>query len=402
MNQKIYYKRDKMGYSTKEQDTGDYEKREKMAIRSGKRALSRAPWLFNRTNPQSKGFFFELKENDVVHPDYYAVHCVDGVGTKLFLSAWSNNYSLQPIDAIAMNANDLATAIHALPDAIDLYFAVQHSIEENHMEEIMGGFVDALERIRVPGAPFDPNIGKIETASLDEMVSLGVPGKGWDVGVVMTGYIPKDKVPNLHPKSGNIIVGVSSSGAHSNGYTSARHILFPPGVEYREEWKSQYKGRFQFDDQPAVLEGLTVLEALQAPTAIYLVDAASIGKKFDDRDIYGVNITGNGLANFNRAGQGVSFEITEPLDLLPIHKLLIEESGWRPEEAYTKQNMGMGFAYIAPSLEMAEGVVELIHRGGENRAKIVGEVRKNKEPELRTTIHRPYEGKPLDFIGYHN
>jgi phosphoribosylformylglycinamidine cyclo-ligase len=384
----------------KTHNAGDYERREEKAIRNGKRALSRAPWLFNRTGARSEDFFFELKENDAVHPDYYAVHCVDGVGTKLFLSAWSNNYALQPIDAIAMSANDLATAIHALPDTVDLYFAVQHGVEEQHMEQIMRGFVDALEKIRIPGAPFDPNIGKIETASHDEMVSLGVPGKGWDVGVVITGYIPKEKVPKLNPKPGHFIVGVAASGAHSNGYTSARHVLFRSDVEYRDEWKSQYRGRFQFADRPAVLEGFTVLEALQVPTAFYLVDAAAIGGAFDDRDLYGVNITGNGLANFNRAGQGVSFEITEPLEPLPIHKLLIQESGWSPQEAYRKQNMGMGFAYVVPSLEVAEGVVEVIRQRGENRAKIVGEVRKNEGKTLRTTIHKPYEGPPLDFVGY--
>jgi len=393
-------KKGHMSHQVREGNTGDYEKREQKAIQNGKRALSRVPWLFNRTAPRSKGFFFELKENDAVHPGYYAVHCVDGVGSKLFLSAWSNNYTLPPIDAVAMSANDMATAIHALPDTIDLYFAVQHGIEEHHMEEIMTGFADALEKIRVPTAPFDPNIGKIETASHDEMVSLGVPGKGWDVGVVMTGYIPKDKVPNLHPQPGHLIVGVSASGPHSNGYTNARHVLFTPDVEYRQEWKSQYRGRFHFHDRPAILEGLTVLEATQVPTAMYLADAATIGKELDDRDIYGVHITGGGLANFNRAGQGVSFEITDPLKILPIHRLLIQESGWSPREAYTKQNMGMGFAFIVPSLEIAEDLVSIIQERGENKAKIVGEVRGNDEPELRTTIHKPYVGEPLDFTGY--
>lgn len=385
---------------TREHDAGDYEKREQKAIRNGKRALSRAPWLFSRTGVPSKGFFFELKENDLVHPGFYAVHCVDGVGTKLFLSAWSNDYSLQPIDAIAMSANDMATAIEALPDTVDLYFAVQHGIEEQHMEQIMGGFAEALGRIRIPGVPFEPNIGKIETASHDEMVALGVPGKGWDVGVVMTGYIPKNKVPHLRPRAGHVIVGVRSSGAHSNGYTGARHVLFGPQVEYREEWKSQYRGRYRFEDRPAVLEGLTVLDALQVPTAIYLRDAATIGKELDLRDIYGVNITGGGLANFNRVGQGVSFEITDPLDPLPIHKLLISESGWSPREAYRKQNMGMGFAYIVPSLDAAEAVVRLIADRGENAAKIVGEVREHDGTVPRTIIHKPYGGPALEFVGY--
>jgi phosphoribosylformylglycinamidine cyclo-ligase len=383
-------------------DVGDYESREEMAVKSGKDALKKAPWLFNRANPRSRGFFFELKENDAVHPDWYAIHCVDGVGTKLFLSAWSGNYGLQPIDAVAMNSNDMATSIRAYPDVINLYFAVQAGIEESHMGEIMSGFVHALEEIRIPGAPFDPNVGKIETASLDEMISLGIPNKGWDVGVVMSGFIRKDEVPNLDPRPGHIIVGVSSTGCHSNGFTSARHVLFTPDVEYREEWKRKYWGRFGLHDRPDILKGASVLEALQAPTALYTVEAAMIGKACDSRDVYGVNITGNGLANFNRAGRGVSFEITDPLAPLPIHELLVQESGWSPKQAYVKQNMGMGFAFVVPSLCIAECVVALINERGEHTAKIVGEVARCDGKDLRTTIHKPYEGEPLTIVGYNN
>lgn len=127
-----------------EKELSDYEERELIAIESGKKAFQGAEWLFNRVSTISKGFFFELHENDAVHPNHYSVHCVDGVGTKLFLSAWSNNYALQPIDGVAMNANDMATGIHAWPDAVDLYFAVQEDIELYHMGDIMSGFVDIV------------------------------------------------------------------------------------------------------------------------------------------------------------------------------------------------------------------------------------------------------------------
>lgn len=382
-------------------DTGDYEGSEATAIKSGKQALAKAPWLFNR-NSAKNGFFVELKKNNIIHPNYYAVHCVDGVGSKLFLAPWSEDYSSQMTDGVQMNANDMATIINAYPDAVNLYFAMQTEVEEKHMGEIMTGVRKALERIRIPHAPYDLNIGKLETASLDEMISLGVKNKGFDVGIVMTGYIAKNKLPYLNPQSGNVIVGVSSTGLHSNGFTGARHVLFTPEVEYRKEWKSQYKGRYHFDDKPNSLEGQTVLGALKIPTADYLVEASLIGQKFDDKDIYGINITGNGLANFNRAGEDVSFEITNPMELLPIHKFLVEESGWNPETAYKKQNMGMGFAYIAPSLDIAEGIAKLINQRGQNVAKIVGEVRGSKKEDLRTTLHKPYEGSSIDFIGYSN
>lgn len=383
-------------------DTADYEQSEEIAINAGKKSLSKAAWLHNREVEKTSGFFVELRENNHIHPKHYSVHCVDGVGTKVFLSAWSGNYRLAPIDALAMNANDMATIISAYPDAVNLYIATQTGVEEKHMGEIMGGFVDALEKIRIPQAPFDVNIGKIETASLDEIISLGVPNKGVDYGVVLTGYIQKNKVPSLDPQHGDIIVGVSSTGLHSNGYTGARHVLFTPEVEYRDEWKSQYTGRFHFIDKPSILEGKTVLEALQVPTALYLVEASLIGQHFDNPEIYGINITGNGLHNFNRAGKNVTFEITDPLEPLPIHKLLIQESHWTAQQAYTKQNMGMGFAYIAPNIEIAEGIVKIINERGEHRAKIIGKVTDNDEWFLKTILHKPYEGKPLHFRAYNN
>ena len=305
-------------------------------------------------------------------------------------------------DGIAMNANDMATMINAYPDAVDLYMACQTEVEEKHMGDIIGGVVDALEKIRVPDAPFDVNIGKLETASLDEMISLGIQGKGFDVGIVMTGFIEKSKIPNLDPTPGDIIVGVASTGLHSNGFTGARHVLLTPDVEYRDEWKSQYKGRFSLKDKPEILQGKTVLEALQVPTALYLKQSCLIGQIFEDKRIYGINITGNGLHNFNRAGRAVSFEITNPLPMLPIHKLLIQESGWNPQTAYKKQNMGMGFAYIVPNLALADDIVDYINKTGEQKAQIVGEVRQNTLDILETTLHKPYEGKKLDFIGYAN
>lgn len=391
-----------MTENDKMKDLSDYEKSEQIAIEGGKRALDRIPWAKSRNYQKTKGFFAELLYNDIVHPGYCEVHCVDGVGTKLFLAPWSGNYRLGGTDGIAMNANDKATLIHPFPSALNLYIATQEGFRKEHMEETMHEIVDAIERIRIPNAPFDLAIGKFETASLEEIVCLGIKGKGFDIGIVMTGYIAIDKIPNLDPKPGHIIVGVSSTGMHSNGFTGGRHTLLAPdpALEYREEFLAAYHGKYSLNSKPEILEGKTVLEAMQVPTALYTVEAALIGQQFDNRDIYGVNITGNGLHNFNRTGNGVSFEITKPLPLLPIHKLLIQESGWSPTESYTKQNNGLGIAYIIPTLDIAEKTVDLINNRGEHKAQIIGEVVKSNESQLRTTLHKPYEGPAISFIGY--
>jgi len=381
-------------------NTADYEESEKIAIDAGKDALAKAPWLKYRVVKHTEGFFAELRYNNEVYPNHYSVHCVDGVGTKLFLAAWSGSYRKAAIDGVAMNANDMATLMRAMPDSINIYNACQTGVEKKHMGEIMEGFVEALEKISDPNAEFDVNIGKIETASLDEMISLGIPDRGLDFGIVMTGFIRKEHVPKLDPKPGHYIVGVSSTGMHSNGYTSARHVLLHPVVEPRAEWKNQYTGDLYLGSKPPVLEGKTVLEAMQEPTALYMAEAILNGRYFDNPDIYGVNITGNGLHNFNRAGHDVKFVIDHPMPLLPIHKLLIEKSGWDPHKSYVKQNNGMGFAYITPTLDIAENIVDFINRRGDNTAQVVGEVAAgNGEPI--TMLTKPYEGKePLYFKGY--
>jgi len=380
-------------------DTKDYAGSEKIAIKSGKDALSTAPWLYDRRFKKS-GFFVELRENNRVHPDYYSTHCVDGVGTKLFLAPWSKNFSSLSIDGINMNANDKATLLHADPDTINIYIAAQKEIEEKYMGEIMMGVVNGLSLMETENNDWNINIGKIETASLDEMISLGIQGQGYDLGIVMTGFIRKDKVPNLKPRPGNFIIGVSSTGLHSNAYTDARHIFFTQDVEYRDEWKSQYHGRFNLNDKPEILQGKSVLEAMVVPTASYFAEARAVGNALDDRDIFGINITGGGFSNFNRAGENLSFEITDPLAPLPIHILLAQESKWSAEKMYKKQNMGMGFAYIAPSLRAVGKIIEIIQSRGDHYAHVVGRVVHNPEGGLKTVIPKTYSGESVTIRGY--
>lgn len=357
--------------------------------------------MSDRIVPRTRGFFVEAREHDDIHPEHYSISAIDGNGTKLFLSAWSGNYGDAPQDTINNNANDIATLIHAMVSEVMIYQACQTKVEENKMGEIMGGFGGATERIRTHGAR--TNLGKMETASHDEMVSLGIPGMGLDLAAAMVGYIKKTLLPNLDPQPGHFIVGVPSTGLHSNGYTKARHVLLAKDarLEPRDEWRKEYKGQFKLNSKPSILQGETILEALSKPTALYFREAANIGVDFfDNRDIYGINITGNGLHNLNRAGKNVSFHITDPLDPLPIHTLVVQESGMTPEEAYRGLNMGMGFGYIVPILKDAEGIVNLLNRLGRKGTKIIGDVRKGDSEELTTIIHKPYEGEELTFKGY--
>ena len=107
------------------------------------------------------------------------------------------------------------------------------------------------------------------------------------------------------------------------------------------------------------------------------------------------------MHNFNRVGENVRFEITRPMPMLPIHMLVMQESGWDLKTAYTKQNNGMGFAYLFPDRVMGEEAVDMINERGEHRAQIVGEVARHKGKDLVTRLHLPGE-KPIEFVGYSN
>lgn len=388
---------------TKSFGTADYEASEGIAIDAGKAALQEDPRLFNRVVAKSRGSFATLIQNDNVHPEHYSVRCTDGVGSKVILAANSGNFTPQSIDGVMMVVNDMATLMNARPDAIDIYISTQKGVREKHMGQIMEGIRIGLEQSFNRFCEYNVNIGKIETASLEKLVSTGVPGLGYDLSLSLSGFIKKNQVPELDPKPGYKIIGVASTGLHSNGFTMACESVFSPEIEYREEWKPCYRGKHMPGDKPELLSGKTVLEALQAPTACYFPIAMEIGSKISSRYIYGVNITGNGLGNFNRVGRNVSFEITDPLPLLPVHKFVIQEAGLSPRDAYEKLNCGMGFGFIAPDY-LSDAIVDEINMttglNGRFIAKIVGEVHKNKSRTLRTTIHKPFEGRKITYRGY--
>ena len=90
--------------------------------------------------------------------------------------------------------------------------------------------------------------------------------------------------------------------------------------------------------------GMNIGKAMLEPTRIYVKDVAAIAKDFS---IVGVNNTGYGLKNLNRLPGNIQFVIDDPIEPLPIFKLMQKESKFSDEEMYTSFNMGMGFFIIA-------------------------------------------------------
>ncbi len=359
----------------------DYQGRESAAVSAIKKAIPES--LKENVVASSKGMFCELFENSLF-PSHYCASATDGVGTKLLIASALQKFDTIGQDLVAMNANDLATLGQVQPFLFMNYFAAQSGMHK-HAGEIMKGVVNGLdycEASKIFQSPIRLNMGKGETASVDELLGGIQKGMGFDIAGCMIGFIDKKKMPGP-VKVDDKIIALPSSGPHSNGYTDIRLNLLKGEFEEREEFRRMYKGKFTLEDD---FEGKSIGDWLLEPTKIYTKDMAKVSSTFS---VMGINNTGFGLKNFNRIHQPVEFSINAPLEPQPIFSLLQKESGFSDEEMYTRFNMGMGFFIISDSQDVQE-ILSVV-----KNAQIVGEVKKSHE--TRTVLHK---GKKILFQGY--
>jgi phosphoribosylformylglycinamidine cyclo-ligase len=141
---------------------------------------------------------------------------------------------------------------------------------------------------------------------------------------------------------GDALIGLPASGLHSNGYTLARRVLEPLGLDAR----------------PDVLQGASVADVLLEPTVIYV--RAVLDLLRSGLPVRGLaHITGGGLANLLRLNDEVGFAIEEPLPTLPVYDLIRAESGVAEAELWGIFNMGCGFVAVVPEAA-ADAAVELL------------------------------------------
>ncbi|MBN2330376.1 MAG: hypothetical protein JXC85_01045 [Candidatus Aenigmarchaeota archaeon] len=378
-------------------DKYDYSNREAIAVAAIKDAIPAE--MKGDMLAESKGGFVELFRSDVI-PNHYVTTAIDGVGTKVVLASVMGIYDTVGIDCVAMAANDKAAHPcngNAAPFLYMDYLAAQHRIEEEGLTgNIMKGIVEGLrladagEVLRIP---VRVNIGKGETASLDEIISGPWDGYGFDLAGAMIGFIEKTKFdPDLTPRPHDEIIAFRSSGPHSNGYTDLRLRLLNGNFEERGEFRNRYKGRFSLDDKIPGTEKEIGIELL-TPTKIYSKVMAKIAS--DGIPIIGINNTGYGLHNFNRVGKNVRYVITDPMEAQEIFKLTQEESGFDKEKMYRKFNMGMGFFVIVDS-RYSDKVMGIAEANGIGAAP-VGRVEKYDGGPV---VIMPQARGDLQFAGY--
>ena len=268
--------------------------------------------------------------------------CTDGVGTKMRVADDLQDWSTVGIDCMAMNVNDMYV-MNIEPIAFVDYIATE-GINKEQMIQIGVGLNEGARLANL-------NIVGGETATLKGMVN------GLDLAGTCLGVQNRDAVVTGEKVAvGDVIVGVPSTGVHSNGYTLARKV-------------AEENGGYE----TVLPSGRTVGEALLTPTRIYS-EVLDVCRQVE---VHGMcHVTGGGLLNFLRISD-LGFSIEDPLEVPEILQWIAEKGQLSENELYRTFNMGMGFAFIVAP-ENAEKLISLIPG-----AKAVGHVIEEHKVLLR-------------------
>ncbi len=275
----------------------------------------------------------------------------DGVGSKLLVAEQTGRIETVGIDCVAMNVNDLV-CVGAEPIAMVDYIAVEQSDPER-LGQIAKGIAEGARQsnIEVPGG---------EVAVLPELIRGHPSPNGFDLCGAAVGTVALDKIiTGDQIAAGDALVGLPSSGLHSNGYTLARRALLE-------------EGKLGLDDTPEELGGATVADALLEPTVIYVRAALALIES-DEVDVHGfAHITGGGVANLLRLGKGVGYAIDSPLPVPGIFPLVQRLGNVTEREMWEVFNMGCGFVATVPAPQAARAaeILSEFHPG----SAIIGHV----------------------------
>ncbi len=259
----------------------------------------------------------------------------DGVGTKLIVAEEMGRFDTVGIDCIAMNVNDVI-CVGADPIAVLDYIAVEEA-REDVLAAIGRGLKAGAEDagVEIPGG---------ELAVVPELIRGHPSPNGIDLVGMCVGLVELDAVVTgdaILP--GDAVIGMPSSGVHSNGYTLARRALT------------------DLDETPAELGGPSVGEALLEATVIYVRAVRELlSSSVQVRGL--AHITGEGLLNLLRLQAPVGYRIEAPLPVPPIFGLIAERAGTGPEELYEVFNMGCGFCCVVAEGDADDAVAQLSGR----------------------------------------
>src|ERR1700739_3081463 len=254
----------------------------------------------------------------------------DGVGTKILLAREANRWESIGVDCVANHVNDLI-CVGAVPLALLDYVATDR-IDEGVLDEVARGlFLGAeLAGIAIPGG---------EIAQIGSMLADASGGRPMlDLVGTAIGALPplatqgwRTPVDGSAVRPGDVVIGLPSSGLHSNGYSLARHALFQKG------------GKHLDDLVPG--SGRRLADALLQPTRVY-VNAAEALWAAGVTPHGMAHISGGGLLNITRLAADVSYTLDALPPAPPVFGLIAEAGDIDSATMYATLNMGIGFCVV--------------------------------------------------------
>lgn len=284
-----------------------------------------------------------LKEMD----DPILVSGTDGVGTKLALAQMAGKHDTVGIDLVAMCVNDVL-ACGAEPLFFLDYVAIG-KLRSEHIAQVVGGIAEGCRQAgcALIGGEMAEHPGVMDPDDYDL--------SGFCVGVV-------DRPKMLNPADvteGDVILGLASTGIHSNGFSLVRRAV------------TEVMGADELTVERDELDGVSVLDALLAPTRIYVKSILELRRAVPQ--IHAVaHITGGGITeNLNRAlNDHVDAQVDEGTWMQPpIIDFVVEKAGLSRTEALKTFNCGIGMCVICPS-EVEEAAIKQLESTGEKVFKI--------------------------------
>ncbi len=249
----------------------------------------------------------------------------DGVGTKLLVAQQMHKYDTVGIDCVAMNANDVL-CVGAEPLAMVDCISLQEP-RDDLLAALGKGLYEGARQanITIPGG---------EIAQVREIIRGAREGYAFDLVGTCVGLVPLDRlIVGRDVAPGDVVVGLRSSGIHSNGLTLARDVLF------RRHKLDPHK---HYDEL-----GRTLGEELLEPTRIYVPEVLEMLRAGAEIKALS-HITSDGLLNLTRVARDVGYVLEFLPEPQPIFKLIQRLGGIGDEEMYQVYNMGIGFCVVVP------------------------------------------------------
>jgi phosphoribosylformylglycinamidine cyclo-ligase len=301
---------------------------------------------------------------------------IEGVGTKVLVAQLAQKYDTIGVDAVAMAVNDVIRS-GAKPLSIADNIHAQAS-EPTLVNELLKGIIQGAHESDCP-------VTGGETGDVAELIKGLVENAGFDMVVASVGTVErKEIITGENIKPGDPIIGLASSGLHSNAITLARKILF-----------KQWGGKYLPNDIPEGLDKEVVLEVLE-PTKIYVKPVLNLVHEVKIKAA--VHITGDAYLKFNNLANyspGIGFEFSnfKPHPIFGLIQRTAAELGLiiTDEEMFKTFNMGWGFGIVVDK-ENTEKALNTLMQAGVN-PEIIGKItNKQKVVEIN------YKNKHMVFM----